>query len=126
MEEQSGLCFWNRGKKRNQNIGANIHKHRQPNTTKDMGRHISTNKIIPSLLQTTIFGMAYIVSKTILSRLIYPCTILKIPDTFLKEINKEITNFIFQGTFRNIKKTTLAQTKKGGIGLQQQCCPSCL
>ena len=34
-------------------------------------------------------------------------------------MNKEITNFIFQGTIRNIKKTTLAQPKKeGGIGLQ--------
>ena len=66
-----------------------------------------------------MFGRAYIVNTTILSRLIYPCTILKIPDTFLREINKEITNFIFQGTIRNIKKTTLAPSKKeGGIGLQ--------
>ena len=59
-----------------------------------------------------MFGRAYIVNTTILSRLIYPCTILKIPDTFLREINKEITNFIFQGTIRNIKKTTLAPSKK--------------
>ena len=63
-------------------------------------------------LDTKIFGRAYIVNTTILSRLIYTCTIFKIPDTFLKEINKEITNFIFQGTLRNIKKTTLAQPKK--------------
>ena len=70
-------------------------------------------------LDTTIFGRAYIVNTTILSRLIYPCTILKIPDTFLKQINTEITNYIFQGTLRNIKKTTLALPKKeGGIGLQ--------
>ena len=70
-------------------------------------------------LETTIFGRAYILNTTILSRLIYPCTILKIPDNFFKEINKEITNFIFQGTLRNIKKTTLAQPQKeGGIGLQ--------
>ena len=63
-------------------------------------------------LDTTIFGRAYIVNTTIHSRLIYPCTILKIPDIFLKEINKEITNFILQGTIRNIKKTTLAQPQK--------------
>ena len=36
-------------------------------------------------LDITIFGRAYIVNTTILSRLIYPCTILKIPDTILKK-----------------------------------------
>ena len=63
-------------------------------------------------LDTTIFGSAYIVNTTILSRLIYPCTILKTPETFLKEINREITNFIFQGTLRNTKDHTRPTQKK--------------
>ena len=70
-------------------------------------------------LDTTIFTRAYIFNTRILSQLIYTATILNIPDKYLKEINKEITSFIFTGTIRSIKRTTLAQHKhKGGIGLQ--------
>ena len=54
----------------------------------------------------------------VISKLIYLCTILNIPGYYLKEINKEITTFIFAGTLKNVKRTTLAQTKQnGGIGL---------
>ena len=55
----------------------------------------------------------------VLSKLIYPCTILNFPGYYLKEMNKEFTTFIYAGTLKNVKRTTLAETKQnGGIGLQ--------
>lgn len=67
---------------------------------------------------TTIFARAALVNRYIIPKIIFVATNSTIPNSFIKQTNKHIREFIFKNTIRNISHKTLIQNKlNGGIGL---------
>jgi exonuclease III len=66
----------------------------------------------------SVYGRAMVVNTMLLSKVWYMATILKVPDFFIKLIEKEMFTFIWNSTYEPIKRATLYLPKiKGGIGL---------
>ena len=68
---------------------------------------------------TSIFGRSVLVNTLVYPKILYHIQTLDAPADTIKEINKCIREFIFKGTFRKIRHSTLIQHKiNGGINLQ--------
>ena len=69
--------------------------------------------------ETTMFGRSMLVNTLVYPKLLYQIHTIDAPAHIIKQINKCIRDFIFKGTIRNIRHSTLIQEKlNGGINLQ--------
>lgn len=67
---------------------------------------------------TTIFGRSIIVNTLVHPKILYLTQTLDPPRTIVKQINMHLRRFLFKGSARGIRHTTLIQTKlHGGINL---------
>ena len=62
----------------------------------------------------TLYGKINIVKSLALSKLIFAAAVLPIPDDFIKNVNKQVVEFIWSHKNLKIKKTTMIGEKKEG------------
>ena len=65
----------------------------------------------------TLFGKVSIVKSLAIPKLIFSATMLDIPDAMIKQINKIIYNFIWNGRDRICRKTLIGKIEDGGINM---------
>ena len=66
----------------------------------------------------TLYGKINIVKSLALSKLFFVAAVLPIPDDFIKNVNKQVVEFIWNHKNPKIKKTTMiGEKKEGGLGM---------